>query len=369
MRGSIVSLALLCSATASALPSSGYATASVPAPDGDLTDFTIVLDLSDMPNDWWTAVDTSDGAKGRAAKDGDETELATNWIEFDDTAETGFVRVKWSGTMSLAGGQTIRIYPPQAANSSYLPSATFGSENAYDADWVGAWPSGGGSDQTANANGASAVGGVTFGGATGKVGSGTDYDGVDDQATVTDNASLDVAAAGTAVVWCESALTNTWEGVLSRYSNATIQGYRLNRRGASDDMSVQVGDGTSNFEARGGAISGTLKHFVGTWSGTNIEIFENSVSVAANAVSITPLDVSQDLQIGFSDATNGTFWDGIIDEIQLHSAVRSDDWIEHEYSVTNDPTTEWGTWTWNAPAAGIAIPVVIQHRRQLSHAD
>ena len=100
-----------------ALPATGYGTATISNPDGALTDFTLMIDLSRMHASWWAAVDTADGTKGRAAKS-DDTELATDWIDFNDSLETGWLRVKYTGTLSASGTQTIKIFPPVAANSS-----------------------------------------------------------------------------------------------------------------------------------------------------------------------------------------------------------------------------------------------------------
>lgn len=86
------------------IPASNYATATITNPSSSLTDFSLMVDLSRMPANWWSAVNTSDGTKGRAAKN-DGTELATDWINFNNIAHTGWLRVKWAGTLANSGSQ------------------------------------------------------------------------------------------------------------------------------------------------------------------------------------------------------------------------------------------------------------------------
>ena len=73
------------------LPATMYSKNTIPNPTSALTNFSVMIDLANMGADWWTANGTeADGTKGRAAKD-DGTELATDWIDFDHAAETGWV--------------------------------------------------------------------------------------------------------------------------------------------------------------------------------------------------------------------------------------------------------------------------------------
>ncbi len=133
-----------------ALPSSTYDIATLVNPTSSLTDFTLVVDLSRMSSAWWGAVDTADATKGRAAKDSGPTELACDWIDFDSVNETGLLRVKWSGTLATSGTQTLRVYPPMAANASVAASDTYGRDNAYGSQVLAYWPMNDSQDRTAN---------------------------------------------------------------------------------------------------------------------------------------------------------------------------------------------------------------------------
>ncbi len=115
--------------------------------------------------------------QGRATKT-DDTELACDWINFDNGAETGLLRVKWSGTLAASGTQTLRVYPPVEANDSVAVGALFGSRNTYDAYWQGYWPLAADfNDRTSRVNHASATGSPTAGGISGHFGNATSFDG------------------------------------------------------------------------------------------------------------------------------------------------------------------------------------------------
>ena len=339
-----------------ALPATTYDTATLVNPGSSLTDFTLIVDLSRMSAAWWSAVDTTDGTKGRAAKDSGPTELACDWIDFDSVNETGLLRVKWSGTLASSGTQTLRVYPPQAANASVTASDAYGSDNAYDSDWTAYWPLHDLNDRTANGYDLTANGGVTVGGATGKIGAATDFDGSDDDLTRT---NLTVALGQSFSLWHEewqsgSPFANT------DTANVTAVGLRTPQIGRWD-VRWEISDVSYDRYKTGGATGDV--HIFGTSSaGGTVTLYINGVSQSTGAVGFGQSGTSGELSIG--STANGN-WLGWINEVQYHGVERSAAWIEHEYEQTNDQATFWGTWT-NVPvAAGISIPVVMHHRRMM----
>jgi hypothetical protein len=101
------------------IPNTAYAEATVTNPSSNLTDFTLAIDLSLLPSEWWALVNTTDGTRGRVCKGDGVTELPGDWIDFNSSNQTGVLRTKWSGTLSSSGIQTLRIYPPNTGNTSY----------------------------------------------------------------------------------------------------------------------------------------------------------------------------------------------------------------------------------------------------------
>lgn len=347
------------------LPSSTYDTATLVNPGSSLTDFTLIVDLSRMSAAWWSAVDTSDGTKGRAAKDSGPTELACDWIDFDDSAETGLLRVKWSGTLSSSGTQTLRIYPPQSGNASVAANATYGSDNAYDSDWAAYWPLHDANDRTANGYDLTASGGVTVGSATGKLGAATEFDGTDDRLDYTSGA----VTAGTSAI--------TWMGWINPDTVAGVRPliYQEESGGADYQRMIILISYFRNTDYDGSTVATVLNLSstvpTGNWtftayeraSSTDRRAWFNKNRSTALATNVEPTNVDTTYVGGTTTA--GQNVDGILNHVQMHSTNRDPDWIEYEYDQVNDQATFWGTWT-NVPvAAGISIPVVMHHRRMM----
>ena len=344
-----------------ALPATTYDTATLVNPGSSLTDFTLIVDLSRMSAAWWTAVDTSDGTKGRAAKDSGPTELACDWIDFDSVNETGLLRVKWSGTLASSGTQTLRVYPPQAANASVAASATYGSDNAYDSDWTVYWPMEAGSgttetDRTSNGFDGTLTGTPTSPWVSGKVGGALDLTGDFSavMSTALDSGLLPGTGPFTVICWGQKPTNGDayWGISNGLFSLYTISSGNLRLDGISSNLETTLASGTSHIAVVRDA-SGRAIYINGSSVATDAQTGEDASSngyFVGGAISIS----------GQRSMENG--W---VDDLQFHLTDRSSAWIEHEYEQTNDQATFWGTWT-NVPvAAGISIPVVMHHRRMM----
>lgn len=342
------------------LPSTTYDTATLVNPTSALTDFTLMVDLSRMSAAWWAAVDTSDGTKGRAAKD-DGTELAVDWIDFDDIGETGWARVKWSGTLAASGSQTLRIYPPMAANASVAASDTYGSDNAYDADWLGYWPLGDLSDRTANGLDLTAFGSPTSGVAS-KVGDGYTFDGSTQY--LLNNGGFSLAQLEyTLMVWVNpSSLAVTQPTAVNVGSAVSSgEGY-LRSRITSGTHRPQINPhGGSAQDDAGSVTTGAWQHFGAVTTATTIESFYNGAgSGSPGTYSATPADW-QSVAIGCRvvSTIRQHHFAGTLNEAQVHTVARSAAWIEQEYDQTNDQVAFFGTWTNNPVASGRRRAMVI----------
>ena len=148
-----------------ALPSAGYDKAIYQAPAGDITGFTAIVNSENFSTDFWTDVNSSDGTRARFAKDTTPTEIAFDFIDFDDTGETGLARVYIGNSFAAdsAATRTIRAYAPNTRNTAYSSSDTYGSDNAYDSDWLAYYPAGGITDRTSNGNDGTGAGRVVPG--------------------------------------------------------------------------------------------------------------------------------------------------------------------------------------------------------------
>lgn len=332
-----------------------HALATVTNPSSALTDFTLIVDLSDMPANWWSAVDTSDGTRGRVYKGDGSTRLACDWIDFDNTAETGLLRVLWSGTLASTGTQELWIEPPVSGNATVAASDTYGSDNAYDASWDGYWPGGGGTDRTSNNNDGTSAGGVTAEDSVGVIGSATSYDGTDDR-TELPVGIFDSATDGTICAWfrTDSASTDQMVYCGGHYTNRLYL-----KLDGSGYLTASLGDNTA--WTTGSPVS------TASWYQAALYWSPNSQSLSIDAAS--PSNRSYSGSWGNNDAdaigayedrgsSNNQNFDGLLCEVHLHSTSRGADWISHEYDQTNDNSTFWGTWSWEAAGGGTTQELV-----------
>lgn len=340
------------------LPSTGYATAAPDNPASALTDFTLLIDLSTLPASWWAAVDTTDGTRGRAYVDSSEVELAVDWIDFDDSGETGWLRVLWTGTLATTGTQTVRIYPPNTGNAAVAASDTYGSDNAYASHWKMYVPDGGGVDRTSSSNDLTANGGYTAGGSVGKVGTATTFDGTDDYGERADNATLDITGALTIMAWVKSAASAAdTEGIISKYFQTGNQRSYVLVQNSTTNLPSFVISSDGTFQS-GNVLNGTTALGVGDWHHV-AGVFVPSISreiyvdgVSENSSGTAPSGIhsgSAPLWIGmqFSNAAQYRI-NAVIDDVQIHAAGLPAAWIAEETAQSNDQSTFWTTWTWNA---------------------
>lgn len=323
-----------------ALPTTGYATATVTNPSSALTDFTLMVDLSRMPASWWAAVDTADGTKGRAATAGG-TELACDWIAFDNSGETGWLRVLWTGSLASSGTQVLRIYPPVAANASVAAGATYGQYAAYDASWPNYYPDGGGTNRKTG-TASTALGGVTVGGATGKTGAGTTFDGSNDGVNI--GASVGNDTTITLSAWVKTSTGNT--SIIAKRDGTTYGWQWL--LGSTGKPSTNT-PGNLGVSANTAVTDNAWHHVVMTTSGGVVTFYLDGNSDGSG--NFTPTDQTMDVCLGARwnvAPTVAAVFAGILDDCQLHTAPRSAAWIAEEYAQTNDQAAFWGTWGWTA---------------------
>jgi hypothetical protein len=328
-----------------ALPSSTYDIATISNPSSALTDFTLIVDLSTMSSAWWSAVDTSDGTKGRASKGDGTTELACDWIDFDDTAETGILRVKWSGTLASTGTQQVRIYPPQAANASYAATDTYGQYNAYDSSWEVYYPLVDLNDRTSNQNTLTLSGDAYLASGTGFYGGDLVVDGSGDYAS-----GANITATELTIITTHRSSWTYWGGLNGQFfrniNNNHLRLMQGSSTTTSDVPSIDVIDDThrQGSTAQWNYLAGVIKDSTGF-------IYLNGSTLSTTYFDSTAITARTDIQVvlGRSKFATG-YATGIIGSTSLHSTDRSESWVSQEYSQTSDNATFWGTWT-NVPVS------------------
>jgi hypothetical protein len=324
------------------LPSSNYATATLVNPTAALTDFTLMVDLSRMPTAWWAAVDTADGTRGRAAKD-DGTELACDWIDFNSVAETGWLRVKWSGTLAASGTQVLRVYPPKAANASVAAGDALGQYEVYSDGWRIYSPKGGDTNRV-DGVAMTPVGGVTVGGVAGKVGLATDFDGTDDGVD-TNHAGSHGADGFTMMLWGYTRAVE-WTAFINNGSDQ----FTLRPRGTlGGPVNFQSAGGSGQLNSSAVMTLGVWEHWAGSRGTAGGTLYRDGAADVSDGVAEIARTIAN-LQFGKRGASS--YLDGRMNEVQYHTPERPAAWIAEEYLQTDDQAAMWGVWTDNPVAGG-----------------
>ena len=360
----------------------GFTSATWTNPLSALLDFSgmVNINLATQGSDFWDDVNTTDGRRGRAFKDDGITELATDWIDFNSTAKTGWLRVKWSGTLTSSGTQIIRIFSPNTRNTAYAKSDTYGSDNAYASHWKLYLPmeeDGASSDffdRTANGN--DGINTNVLQNTSGKVGNACDYN-LTGRTNAGSDSTLDDLSEFTYLAWGEYGSSasatksriidkgdgnDTGTGPLFRVDYISPEVVRLYGEVDYSTTNAVVYSTTNIWNA-----TPTWKHLALTFLSDDLEIYLNgSNDTNSNTAGIGSqiTDASRNLNIGNS-AFDTRDWPESLDDVQVHSVALSADWISEEYSQTNDNATFWGTWNWTA-GAGAGITTILSAVRSIS---
>jgi len=323
-----------------------HALATATNPSSDLTDFTLIVDLSDMPANWWSAVDTSDGTKGRVYKGDGSTRLACDWIDFDDTGEAGLLRVKWAGDLLTTGTQQLWIEPPISTNASVGASDTYGSNNAYDSATWGYWPLHDGNDRTLNGRDLTAVGGLSFGGQTGLIGDATIFDDASNEWCVVAGDSFDFTDPCSIHTLIKVDDTSQDNGIIGAVDNNTTQHYlQLWYDNAVPDR-IGIYNRTAQYGSTNPGTDWTGVGFSSKGS-YNVDLFVNGSNEASHSNGFS-YD-TYDLAIGVcgEDPYIKRF-SGYQQHVYASTVQRSAAWFDQEHAQLSDNSTFWGTWTWVA---------------------
>lgn len=333
------------------LPATVYDTATITNPSATLTDFPILVDLSNMSAEWWAAVDTTDGTKGRAAKD-DGTELPCDWIDFDQGAKTGYLRVKWSGIMSDTGTQVLRVYPPTSTNLSVAANAVYGSDNVYDSSTEFYVPIVGSTYLDRTVNGIDAIAENTdIALIAGQVGDGVRLNATTRASALNFGLNRPSETAFTLSSWVY------WDGPTSTAEDNLWGSW------GSNAILIRVADNTNQLEVFVQGLTATL--FTGctftaatwtkidvTYDGTDVRVYKDGVEITSNTMSGTAAFGGapfSEFWWGGTPHAGSDGWRGRLDEGWHHNVARSAEWIEQEFTQTKNNTTFFSTWA-NQPA-------------------
>lgn len=343
-----------------AAPSTTYDTATLVNPTAALTDFPLLIDLSRLTAAWWSAVDTSAGTRGRAYKGDGTTELAVDWIDFDNVNETGWARVKWSGTLATTGTQQVRLYPPVSTNATVASTDTYGSEAVYESSIVAYFPMAqNANDRTSNswsmttsdtvAYGGNAAGAVTLdAGESLNLAYSSTIPSVE-PFTIMGTVSQSATSAQCAMVLARNADSSYSAGNSSGYgspSSSTHWAYSKTfvQRQAIGTSTVATGSSYDHVVAEISNSNARAIYVNGTSEGTD--------SNTANPTSLDNFSITCDV----GSASLG--------DVIIINGTKSSGWYNQEADQATDQATYWGTWTNTpGPSTGPDTGVFLHHLR------
>ena len=165
---------------------------------------------------------------------------------------------------------------------------------------------------------------------TGKINTALRFDDNDDYVDIGDVTITDNLAAMSVGAWINTDNVNNNGIIVSKINNATADGWGIYTRLASDEIKfiIETDNGAAVATWSYGVedISG-WHHLLGTYDGTNIRLYYDSVEKAIQPHTGTITNTSQRLLIGMEWRSGGLFlpFDGLIDDVRIYSRVLTSD--------------------------------------------
>jgi hypothetical protein len=315
--------------------------------DATLTDFPVFVDLSELPADFFDAVQ-SDGDDIRITSSDGTTEVPLEMVAIDTSgapscvsACTGEVHFKAS-SLSSSSDTDFYIYYGNVGAAGYATTDTYGAENVWTNSYLGVWhmnedPSGSSPqivDSVGTHDGTSSGTMTTGDLVSGKLGSAIVFDGTDDYITVSaDGTDLDLdGSAVTVVGWISRTSFGSFASLISK---GDASQYNLKQH-QNNQFEGKVGD-TSSFSGTSYSSSGEWYHVVLTNDLSNNVLYVDGAQVDSDGEGGTQNE-TYPVEIGRDSQNTTRYTNGTIDEIRISSVARSAEWIAASYTNQETPS-------------------------------
>ena len=322
--------------------------------NGDLSNFPVYVDLSDLSSTGFFTYVQADGDDIRVTKNDGSTEVAYDLVAIDTGSSTGELHFVANGTLSGSSDTTFYLYYGNAAATGYGATDTFGSENVWDIDFVIVShmqdsPTGTVNDETSNSNDGTTGGTMTSGDlVAGMLGNGIDLDGTDDYISfgTTGESSDDFSFGG----WMKAGQTHgDWTesntGTLCNVGEEFV--VFPNHKGTDGGAGLTIGTdgitvcehGTSYLAPIADydtALGAGWNQIIITYTSKQPKIYLNGYLVHTGTTS-AKTNVYSPYIVGSSGAKG--FNAGPFDEFRVVSSTRTAAWIETMYNNQNSAST------------------------------
>jgi len=220
---------------------------------------------------------------------------------------------------------------------SSVTSTAENPDGVWGSDYAGVWhlkETAGGFgailDSSGNGNHATTVNDPTLG-ATGQV-DGAVQNGGTSYLEVQSESPFDMGSGVTVSAWLRV------DGFTRQYQALVTKGdgtYRLTRYAGNNTMCFQINTWLGLMAANGsiGVNDGQPHYVVGTFDGNSVRLYVDGVLDDYTTFSSTGLNTNDfKVAIGENLQATGKQWKGVIDEVRILDAARSNHWIETEYN-------------------------------------
>lgn len=311
---------------------------------GDLSDFVVYVDLSDLGTPFWDTV-ANGGGDIRVYKEGGTTELAREVVSCDTATDTGELHFKYTGTLSSSSNTIVEIHA-DGVSSDYAVTATYGRNNVWSDYGIVYHDGSGQTDSTGNSRTTTLGGGLTAGGGTGKLGNSTDFDGTNDNATIAGYDGVTGSDNRSYSFWINYTSTGTSDRPWVCGANATNQKWTI--------RSAETNGDALRVETAGSYKIGTTSIGDGSWhlchvvlDGTTLNdtdlYVDGSIEGSTSGSGLTNTintATGNGMYFGYSPYTvDPGYIDMLFEEVRIYEGVRSADWITTEYNNQNDTST------------------------------
>ena len=321
---------------------------------GDVTDFPVYLDLSDLPFSFFSTVQ-ADGDDIRITQSDGLTEVPFELVDIDTGSETGQLHFK-APSLLTSTTTVFYVYYGSSTASSYAVGDTYGRNNVWTNNYLAVYHFEEAQAGKGNLNlyvDATGQGGdgddyIAATNKTGKLGLGQEFNNGNTDYVEIPYTILDNRTNVTATFWYRTN-TNDYMTVLSGAKDNTGDGaneYLFWFQDRDDIQFFSHGDPRVNFDISS-VTDNAWRYYVSVRDDTNnqtrLYINANEDNESPESDSMSTLDIAPGgLFIGVDqDSIGGSFdqeLDGELDELRLVNGIRSANWISNVYLNQNAPT-------------------------------
>lgn len=333
---------------------SGYAAATPDTPTSSILNVLHLIDLSDMPASWWSAV-ASDGHDIRAT-DQNNVFLPFDLIDFDSTADTGFAVVRQN--QYDTGATEIRLWVGNATAITVSPCALYGQYGVYDPDVYAFWPGGSGQDRTQWLNHTATMTPDTTGPAGNEATSFSGSQSALANAELPSTVPLTLIAAAkitSGTLFADETLlsltseTSDAAVVLKTSSSASPARLVMRRPTGAEIIAGNTATVTAGqwWLQSAVAVGATQRRVLVNGGGTPESTIEG-----ATVTSLTQATIGGQT---LPDGSTFNLFNGDLALVQIHGIARADAWVDYQNDMLSQ-STFWNTWTWTASVSSLPQP-------------